>query len=224
MRPLLLLLSVLTVAAATPPDPVNAQDRAVLDHWISRQGTIRSLSADFVQTRFLRALKSPLAPTGRMWFETPNNFRWEMGSPAKNIILRKDDTIYLIEPEKKKATRLPVGTVAKRAGMRAGGMMSFPFAKNRAEFDRSFEVKSLERNGEICRVTLVPRDTDTKQFLKTLKLTINAGNGQLKSFEMTLRDGSALRNDFSDVRINERIPAKIWDFDLSGFKVGDASD
>ena len=57
------------------------------------------------QTRALRVLKDTLARPGRIYFRAPDAFRWEVGDPARTIVLRKGDTAYLIDPAKKHAQR-----------------------------------------------------------------------------------------------------------------------
>ena len=81
-----LLLACLAGISARADGP----ETAMLDRWIERQAEIRTLSADFTQTRALRVLRSPVAARGRLWFQAPGDFRWEVGAPPKIVVLRKD--------------------------------------------------------------------------------------------------------------------------------------
>ena len=85
--------------------PREPLDFTPVKRWIARQDDFRAVTADFTQTRSLRALRSPLASPGRLWFKAPNSFRWELGKPAKTIVLRKGDCDL----------RHPAGQKARRA-------------------------------------------------------------------------------------------------------------
>lgn len=209
-----ILLLFIVPSKAAEIDPAN---RAALDQWIARQAKIRTLSAEFVQTRTLRALRSPVAPTGRMWFRAPGDFRWELGTPARTIVIRKGGTVSFIEPKKKRASLSAADEMARQTGM-----MDFPFIATPAEFDRRFEIISLERDGDLCRAALRAKEGPAREHLKALKLVFSVSTGHLATLEMAFRDGSSLRNDFSNVKINEKLPANMFDYDLDGFKVENA--
>ena len=84
LLPALLMLGLATAAPAAEP-----MDLAPVKKWIARQDDFHSVQADFTQTRALRALRSPVASPGRITFASPNSLRWELGDPAKTIVIRK---------------------------------------------------------------------------------------------------------------------------------------
>ncbi len=200
-------------------------DFAPVKKWIAKQDDFHAVSADFTQTRSLRALKSPLAQTGHLWFKAPNNFRWELGNPAKTIVLRKGDTIHMIQPAKKRAERsAATATPDKPSPMQAFGMMSMPFARDFADFQRQFETLAISTDGPRTHLEVLPRTPQARKFLSALKLDFNTQTGHLNAFEMATRDGSALRNEFSNVQVNPKIPVAVFDFDFTGYEVVDAKD
>ena len=71
---------------------------------------------------------------------------------------------------------------------------------------------------------MLPRDAQARKFLAALKLDFNTANGHLLAFEMVTRDGSSLRNEFSNVQVNPKIDRGVFDFDLTGYEVVDAKD
>jgi outer membrane lipoprotein carrier protein len=208
----LLLPAFLAVVVSAP---AAGPDTAVLDRWIARQAAIRSLSADFTQTRALRVLRNPVAAKGRLWFQAPGSFRWEVGAPPKTIVLRQDDDIRVIEPPKKQ-----VKIEAAKIGQREAGLMEFPFVRSREDLEKRFEILDLRTADGICRVKLAPRDT--QGFLTGIQLVFDTSSYHLLSLEMTFRDGSSMRNEFSNVQVNEKLPAGTFAFDTAGFEVIDA--
>ncbi len=205
-----------------PPSALAAPDLAPVKKWIARQENFNSVAADFVQTRALRALRSPLSSPGHLWFVAPESFRWELGDPAKTIVLRKGEWIYVITPTKKRAERHAAAAVGKDFGMQSMAMMSFQFAKDFSDFQRKFETLSVQSEGGRCRLEILPRDVQARQVLKAIKLDIDNSTGQMLAFEILTRDGSALRNEFSDVHVNAKIDHRIFDFDFTGYEIIDA--
>ncbi len=197
-------------------------DLAPLKRWLARQGEVRTVQADFVQTRSFHALRDPLASPGRMWFSAPQSFRWELGDPVKTMVLRKGDTAFLIQPPKKRAEHLSTADPGNPGGSNPLPMMDFPLAKSFDDFNRRFEVLALTTNGTRCHVELHPRDPQAGKFLAVLALDFDTETGYLLAFEARTRDGSSLRNEFNNVRFNAKIDPHVFDVDLTGYEVVDA--
>jgi len=217
-----ILIAILSITAGILC-AAESLDFTPVKRWIAKQDDFQAVTADFKQTRSLRALKSPLASEGKLWFKAPNSFRWELGVPAKTIVLRKGDTIYMIQPAKKRAERSAAGAATdKPSPMQAFGMMSFPFARDFGDFQKRFETLSISGEGTRCHLEVMPRDPQAHKFLSALRLDFNTTNGHLIAFEMATKDGSALRNEFSNVEVNPKIDRGVFDYDFTGYEVVDA--
>jgi outer membrane lipoprotein carrier protein len=203
--------------ACLPAISVRAEtaDSAVLDRWIARQAEIRTLSADFTQTRALRVLRNPVAARGHLWFQAPGDFRWQVGEPPKVVVLRKDQDVRVIEPPKK-----TVELSAMEQGRRAAGLLEIPFVRSRADLEKRFTILDLKVQDTVCRLKLAPRDA--QGFLTGVNLSFDTEAGHLITLELAFRDGSSLRNEFSNVRMNDKLPAGIFAFDTAGYQVNDA--
>ncbi|HSI11920.1 MAG TPA: outer membrane lipoprotein carrier protein LolA [Chthoniobacter sp.] len=219
-----LLIPFLTLLCALPALAAEPIDMAPVKKWIARQDELRSVQADFTQTRALRALRSPIATPGHMAFATPDQLRWELGEPAKTIVIRKGDTYTLIQPAKKKAERYKADSIAKKGGAMGFAMMNFPLAKDFADFNRQFETLAVTVTDNRCHLELLPRDAQAKKMLEALKFDFDTVSGHLLSFELTTRDGSSMRSDFSNVRMNQKIDRHVFDYDLTGYEVVDGKN
>ena len=148
-----------------------------------------------------------------------------MPHPAKTIVLRKGESLYLIQPAKKRVERSAAeARPEKPSPMQALGMMSFPFARDFADFQRTFETLAVSSEGNRCHLEVLPREPKARKFLSALKLDFNTNTGHLLSFEIATKEGSSLRNEFSDVEVNPKIPASVFEFDFTGYKIVDAKD
>ena len=213
-----LLLSFLL--AASPVFAADAPDLTPLKQWITRQKEVRTVQADFMQTRSFRALKDPLTSPGRIYFRAPHAFRWEVGDPAKTIVLRQGDTAYLIQPARKRAERFSATALGTPGGANPLPLLNFPLADSFEDFNRQFEVRAIGVEGTRCHVELLPRDAQSQKFLDGLRLDFDTGTGYLIAFEVRTHDGSTLRNDFSNVRFNEKVPP-VFDYDFTDYNVVD---
>jgi len=219
MRSLFTLLF-LALAATTPA--AEPLDLTPVKKWIARQEDFHSVQADFTQTRSLRALRSPIASPGRLTFVTPSSLRWELGEPAKTIVLRKGNTYTLIQPAKKKAERIPAGSIGQEGGAKGFAMMEFPLASDFADFQRKFEILAVSTEGDRCHLEILPRDAQARKFLSALKIDFDTKTSHMIAFEMATRDGSSMRNEFSNVRVNQKIDRRTFEFDLTGYDITDA--
>ena len=207
-----------SVLYAAPPAP--PLDLAPLKAWIAAQKDVRSVSADFTQTRALRTLRSPLQSKGRLWFKAPDWFRWELGEPPKTIVIGAPGGITVIQPGKMRAERKPLTAVGSTGNSETLGMIRLPGGGSFEEFQRRVQVLAITASGSKCHLEMLPRDASARR-LSAIKLDFDTNTGHWISFEIVTREGSSILNEFSNVEINPKIEKGIFDFDLTGYKITD---
>jgi len=211
----LILLFLLMLAV-----PIRAEDtQAILRDWISKQAAIRSLRADFIQTRRLPALRIPLRKSGTVWFGTEGRFRWQVGDPAELLVLKSPNDFLVIEPKKSFARRFTASSAAARAMQE----LPMPIAISLDEFQRRFEVVSLKDDGGRIELRLTPKDPRLAEGLKSLRILFDPVSGAVALFEMTFRDGSEVSTEFTRIERNPTLPAELFQHDLRDFKIEDQS-
>ncbi len=218
MRHFFLLLTFVLVGTNARAEAA-APSVAPIKKWISQQADVHTLAADFVQTRRLRVLRDPVARPGKFFFRAPGTFRWELGTPPETIALRRDDEMSLISVKAKKVTRTDLASLAEKSGMRDLPMMEFPMAASYEDFARRFEVRRVEIAGTRCDVEVMPRDARAQKYLKRLSFAFDTENGNLLLFEIVFRDGSEMRNEFSNVQVNRKLAPGTFDFDFAGYTI-----
>ena len=211
LLPLLLLLLV---------SPLHAEDtETILREWIAKQAAIRSLRADFIQTRRLPALRIPLKKSGTVWFGTEGRFRWQVGDPAELLVLKSPKDFLVIEPKKSLARRFTATSAAARAMQE----LPLPIAISLDEFQRRFEVVSLKEDGARMDLRLTPKNPRLAEGLKSLRILFDPVSGAVALFEMTFRDGSEVSTEFTRIERNPALPAELFQHDLRDFKIEDQS-
>src|SRR5581483_3795675 len=100
----------------------------------------------------------------------------------------------------------------------------FPLAADFAEFQKKFEMLAVTTEGDRCHLEILPRDAQARKFLNALKIDFDTRTGHMIAFEMTTRDGSSMRNEFTNVRVNQKLDRHVFDIDLTGYDVTDAKN
>jgi len=193
-------------AATTQATDTNA----VLDGWFAAQSSVHSIAADFVQTRTLKTLVQPLKSSGRLWFEPPNQFRWELGHPAQTIALRNGDDMYVIYPRLKRAEHYPLGASAPREWRSAMALLDAGFPRTRADFEAQFQIQSLTESEGKWQLDLQPKQAAARKIMPDLRVFLSTNGYELAGTELTFMDGSRMRNDFTKTEINAPVDEKIF--------------
>jgi outer membrane lipoprotein carrier protein len=206
-------------AKAAPPN-----EKKLIQVWLERQHEIKSLSADFVQTRSLRSLQSPIRNKGHLWLVKPDLFRWQLGDPPKTVVVRQGRNVDLISPFKRQMRPLDPSEAQRQLGMQGAAMMDTPVAKNYPDFISRFDILNVQSSSDRCEISILPRQDEARKFLERISLTFKVSDGHLLAFGMRLRSGAAIENEFTQVEINQPIPRSVFEFPVSGYEVLNAKN
>ncbi len=212
---LAVLLSLMLLANSAVAQ--EAVDMTPVKKWIALQKDLRTVEADFTQTRSIRALRSPVSSPGKLWLTHAGEIRWEIGVPLKTVFLRRKDTCLLIQPQKQRFTVLSAESDSA-FNPQSFPMMELPIATSFADFAKRFEVLQVKPDGKSCQLEFLPREPQARKFLKSIRVQFDTEDGRPHFFEVLTKDGAALKNEFSNVRLNQKLDRAIFDFDLNGYQ------
>jgi outer membrane lipoprotein carrier protein len=182
--------------------PAHA-DVAVLEAWLVRQRSIRSLEVAFVQERRLPALKHPVSTPGKLSFEKPNRIRWQLGEPVQTLAVSDGTTLTLVEDAGKSVRHVPADSPrAARFSTLTGNSFG-----NAEAFHEAFAVVESRVSLGIHQFTLQPKDRRTRAEVPWVFLDIDPVRTELRALEMELRDKSRIRTVFGEARFNLEFPA-----------------
>ena len=187
-----------------------ADTNAVLDAWLSGQTNFATWSADFVQTRSLRALSQPLVTTGQVWFAKPNSFRWELGRPAQTVAVRDADRLEVIYPKLKRVERYSLAEGKSGPLGEALGLLDAGFPSSRADFDARFRLLSLQATNGTWLLELQPTSASARRMMPSLRVALATNDFSLVANELTFPDGSRMRNDFDHAKLNTQFAPDIF--------------
>ncbi len=179
-----------------------ADTNAVLDGWFVAQEKLQSWSADFVQTRTLKTLTRPLVANGHVDFAMPDQFRWQIGQPARTIALGGGDTMFVVYPLLKRAERYPLGPNTPKQWRDMMSLLQAGFPRNRQEFTVQFQVRSLVETNGLWQLSLSPQSAFARKMMPELRLGLATNDFALVSTEMIFVDDSRMRSDFTNAVLN----------------------
>lgn len=199
------------VVVAAPEESME-----VLESWIEAQAGLRSVEAAFVQTRELPALRVPLRSEGRLWMVRGGCFRWEVGNPPGLVVLRTPEGVWVAWPRRREFQQIDH---AEADGAEWRGALEFPGGLGVDEFRRRFEVLgvSTEEAG-ICRIDLLPREAKAREYVNSMRLKFAVDGGAVVEFEIRLRNGAVLRNEFREVRMNGPVDMEVFRMETTGWR------
>ena len=206
--------------ALSPFAAKAADTNSVLAAWIGAQANIHTWSADVVQTRVLKSLTQPLTAKGHVWFEAPNRFRWELGSPPQTIAVRGPEEMLVIYPRLKHAERYPL--TGDQAGQWRDVMklLEAGFPRSESEMQSQYNILSQQVTGDICELTLQPKSATARKMMPQIKIAFSTKDSSLTSTELQFADGSIMRNDFQNPELNPKLDESLFTPKLeSDFKI-----
>lgn len=200
----------LAFALLAAPSLHATDTTAVLSAWLAAQTNVSTWSADFIQTRSLKALNQPLVSTGHVWFARPNHFRWELGQPVQTLAVRDDDQLQVIYPRLKRAERYPLAEGKSGPLGEALGLLDAGFPKSRADFDARFRLVSLQVTNAAWLMELQPASPSARRMMPSIRVMLATNSFVLLANELTFPDGSRMRNDFTNAVLNETFPMDLF--------------
>jgi len=142
----------------------------------------------------------------------PDQFRWELGQPARSIAVRHDDEMLVIYPLLKRAERYPMGANAPREWRDAMSLLQAGFPHSRKEFESRFQLLSLVETNGLWQFTLQPKSRFARQMMTELRITLATNNFSLAATELVFVDGSRMRNDFTNAVLNPSLDEKLFEW------------
>jgi outer membrane lipoprotein-sorting protein len=195
----------------TSVDVFSADVDALISRWLSKQTNFQTWTADFTQTRTLRALVQPLVSTGQVWFAAPQNFRWQLGE-NQTIAVRSNDTMVVVYPRLKRAEKYDFNQVQNNQWRDTLALLQTGFPRSEAEMKNQFNLLSLTETNRVYELQLQPKSLGARKMMPQINILLSTNDLNLAGTELVFVDGSKMRNEFRNVRTNVPVEGR---FDLS---------
>jgi outer membrane lipoprotein carrier protein len=143
----------------------------VLDQLQTKAKTLKSLEGSFEQRKFSQLLVRPVESTGKLFWQPPGRFRWEVVQPAPITLVVKEDKILLLYPDLKKVTlyRGPSGVAFLD---RITGATGDPHTFQR-QYKIKVELVTRRDDRKWIKMDMEPKSAKYARYFKRLEVKID---------------------------------------------------
>jgi outer membrane lipoprotein-sorting protein len=213
-------LAFVTVSLMSPSRSSGEIDSAPVKKWIARQASVDSFYSEFEQERQLRALKKPLINHGKLWFEAPGSFRWQIGDPPEAIAIQNGERgLVILNPEKRTARRYTMTELREEERARGASFLESGFPRSWEQFDRNFKLTEMTLNNDVWEATVSLRDRKTAVALRKMVFYIDASTYDLRGFYLRFRDSSSITTRLLNTQKNPVAESGRFEADLRGYEI-----
>ena len=166
---------------------------------------IKTIQADFNQTKSMKILAKPLISEGRFYFAAPDSFRWEYLKPLKSIVINH-----------KGQTKRYIYSGGKMVEDESGGAQGMKIILGEitswmsGKFDQNPSFKAALKEGTYTQITLTPVGQNMDGMLQKVIITISKKDAAVKSVKIIESETSSTIIDFKNTQTNKNIPESIF--------------
>jgi outer membrane lipoprotein-sorting protein len=213
------LFSAVACAALLAAGTLRAAEPVKLDTVIHKiqeqQKQMVTLQADFRQEKELALLAKPEVSTGTFVYSRPNNVLWTYAAPRKVQMVIAGGVMTTWFPDLGKAEQIDVKRFEDRIFKYMGA--SGAIDELARYFDFTF---SDAKSKPVYLLDLTPKTRAVSKRVQRIKLWIDKRTYLTTKIEYVEGDGDVTRYEFSNIRINEPVPAGRFALNLPpGVKV-----
>jgi len=196
------VLCAATVAAAPALIAAPVTLDQVIKHVQEQQKKTNSLQASFRQEKELALLAKPEVSTGSFVYSKPNNVLWSYDTPKRVEMVIAGGVLTTYYPELNKAERVDVKRFEDRIFKYMGASGAID------ELARYFDFTFTDsKTKPVYVLDLTPKNRAVAKRVRHIKIWIDKANYLTSKIEYVEGDGDITRYEFTNIRINEPVPA-----------------
>lgn len=191
-----LLISSLVFAQNTAMS--SAEAKAFVTTISSETKEIKTLQADFIQTKKMDFLDKSIVTYGKMSLKSPNTLSWKYTKPYQYSIIFKDNKIFINDQGKKSSVDAKSKTFEKINKLIVGSSNGKMFS------DPEFTVTYF-KNGNLNIAKFIPKSAQLLKYIKQIELQFPKNESTVSQVNMTEASGDTTNIVFKNTKINAPI-------------------
>jgi outer membrane lipoprotein-sorting protein len=166
---------------------------------------IKTIQADFIQTKSMKILAKPLISEGRFYYAAPDSFRWEYLKPLKSIVINH-----------KGQTKRYIYSGGKMVEDESGGAQAMKIILSEinswmsGNFDQNPSFKATLKEDTYTQITLTPVGQNMDGMLQKVIITVSKKDAAVKSVKIIESETSSTIIDLKNTQTNKSIPESIF--------------
>ncbi len=202
MRVILTFLFIIITAAnfAAQSRLSTAEAKAFTARINAGSKNLRTLQADFVQTKKMDFLKNDIVSSGKMALQSPNLLSWKYSKPYKYSVIFKNNRIYIDNQGKKSAVDAKSKYFEKINRLISGSATGNLFN------DPEFKV-SYYKTGAFTIARFVPKSSQLLKYVRQIDLYFTKDDTTVSRVSMQEASGDTSDIVFKNTKVNAKLPA-----------------
>ncbi|HEV8701232.1 MAG TPA: outer membrane lipoprotein carrier protein LolA [Candidatus Polarisedimenticolia bacterium] len=210
-----------------PADPILAR---ILQEFDQAQRDTSTLVARFTEKKDLRLLARPVISRGELYYNRPNQVRWEYLEPDRKVFVITEDRYMAYYPALKRAEEVPIKKFVGKRLFRFIGL-----GQSIEELGKYYEFQLATRNElkDTHLLVLVPRKKKLRDRVAEMKIWVDDATHLPRQLQYVEADGDSTLLTFHDLRSNVDVAAGRFRLELpkdvvvsdsfNGFSLGEQS-
>ena len=178
----------------------GAEAKAFVTKISSETKEIKTLQADFTQTKKMDFLDKSIVTYGKMSLKTPNMLSWKYTKPYQYSIVFKENKIFINDQGKKSSVDAKSKTFEKINKLIVGSSNGQMFN------DPEFVVRYFKNNSSNI-ATFIPKSAQLLKYIKQIELQFPKNQSTVSQVNMTEASGDTTNIVFKNTKINAPIAA-----------------
>ena len=188
----LLIMAPLWAYSQTP------QEKEAFGRIVASTTGMKTMTADFTETKHLEMLSDDVTQTGKLWYVSPSNMRWEYGKDFYGVYSPK--AVYMVRGGKRDG--------ALTRGFSQTAKMVTSLISNLSDNIKDYRV-SYVKDGKDLKITAVPTSPRMKGMVDSVVMKFDMATCLIKSFEIRNKAGYTLIT-FSSVKKDADIDSQLF--------------
>lgn len=205
MKRLLFLLVIFCWGMTTITAQQKVNDAKVIQQINAVASSLKSIQADFVQTKYLKMLNEKMVSRGKMYYQQSDKLRWEYTTPYTYTFVLNGAKVLIEKGKRNDVINVNQSKVFKEI---ARVMMNSVVGKcltNQKDFKTSIVATSSE-----YVATLYPQQKQMKQMFQKMVLHFNRQKLTVSVVELIEKKGDKTVIELKNVKNNTPINAKVF--------------
>lgn len=156
---------------------------------------MKSMSCNFVQTKYLSLLSDKMVSNGKMYYKQPNKLRWEYTSPYNYLFVFNGTKVYVGNKSKKDVIDTNTNKIFKEIARIMMSTVTGKALSNKTDF-----TISVSSTNSSWVISLIPKKKEMKQMFSKIELIFNRSNTMISEINIFEKN-----NDRTNIKLNSII-------------------
>ena len=150
-------------------------------------------------------MNQTLEAKGKVQIKKPGKMKWVYNAPELQVLVSNEKILWLYIPDEGQVTKVPVKSIYS-------SNTPALFLAGKGKLTDSFNVIKVSKEKGLITVVLIPKEEDNS--IDRLALVANSKTYQIVGSTVYDKLGNKTEINFSDIRINEKIPESTFRFEI----------